>query len=113
MDQVLPEDETINSIEFSLLREWQNQLLMQGFDSSNRTLIKILEFCERLEKAEEIFQDKGYGSHPNKNPSSPVIDTNKPRFDKIPINPHKIMEKSNIKIKIISLHVPCMTLDTI
>ena len=54
--QRLPEDEILKLVEFSLPKEWKKELIIQGFDSATQGLTKIVEFCECLEKAEEIFQ---------------------------------------------------------
>ena len=57
---------------FALLHEWQKQLLMQGFYLSTKIFNKTDELCKEIEMAEENFLDKGDGTQPNKNLSSPV-----------------------------------------
>ena len=43
-------------LEFSLLKEWQKELIIQGFDSVTQFLTELVKFCERLKILEEIFQ---------------------------------------------------------
>ena len=64
--QRVPYDEILNMVEFSLLKKWQKELIIQGFDSANQCLMDIFEFCERLETAEKIFQMQGEGNHQTK-----------------------------------------------
>ena len=65
--QRLPEDEIIKLVDFSLPKEWQKELIIQGFNSVTQGLTGIVKFCERLETAEKIFQTQGEGNHQNKN----------------------------------------------
>ena len=64
--QHIPEENILKLVEFSLPKEWQKELIIQGFDSSTKGLAELVEFCERLETAEEIFQTQGEGNHQNK-----------------------------------------------
>ena len=50
-------------VEFSLPKEWQKELIIQGFDSANLGFAELAEFCERLETAEEIFHTQGEVNH--------------------------------------------------
>ena len=49
---------------------------MQGLNLTTKSLNDIVYFWNILETAKEILHDKGYVSHPNKNPGILVIDTN-------------------------------------
>ena len=53
--QRLPEDDILDLVEFSLLKEWQKKLIIQGFKSANQGLTDLVEFCDCLKTAEEIF----------------------------------------------------------
>ena len=64
--QRLPEDESLELVEFSLLNYWQKELIIQVFDSETQGLTDLVNFCERLETAEEIFQTQGEVNHQNK-----------------------------------------------
>ena len=65
-NQGLPEDEVIELIEFALPREWQRQMLVQGFDPASKSIQDLVDFCERLEIAEEIYSEVGI-SRPGEN----------------------------------------------
>ena len=45
--QQLPEYEILNLVEFSLPKEWQKELIVQGFYSATQGLTDLIEFCER------------------------------------------------------------------
>ena len=64
--QRLPEDKILELVEFSLPEKWQKSLVVQGFDSATHGLTELVEFCESLETAKEIFQTQGVGNHENK-----------------------------------------------
>ena len=64
--QRLPEDDILELVEFSLLNEWQKELIIQVFDYETQGLTDLVKFCERLETTEEIFQTQGEGNHQNK-----------------------------------------------
>ena len=76
--QRLPEDESLEMVEFSLLNEWQKELIIQVFDSETQGLTDLVNFCERLETSEEIFQTQGEVNHQKTKPSSPLNATNTP-----------------------------------
>ena len=59
-------------MEFSLPKEWQKQLIVQGFDSETQGLTQIVKLYEHLETAKEIFHMNGEGNHQNKKTNSPV-----------------------------------------
>ena len=64
--QRLPKYEILQLVEFSLLNEWQKELIIQVFDSATQGLTDIVKSCERLETAKEIFQTQGEVNHQNK-----------------------------------------------
>ena len=45
----LDDDELIEIIEFGLPRSWCNKFIEHNFDTSQKTIIELVEFCERLE----------------------------------------------------------------
>ena len=53
-------------MEFLLTIERKNELLIQGFDSTTQGLTELVEFCERLKTAKEIFRTQGEGPQENK-----------------------------------------------
>ena len=64
--QHLPEDKILELVEFSLPKECQKELLIQGFDSTTQGLMELVNFCKRLKTAEEVFQTQGEVNHQNK-----------------------------------------------
>ena len=64
--QRLPENKILDMVEFSLPKECQKELIIQDFDSATQGLTDLIEFCDCLETAEEIFQTQGEGNHQNK-----------------------------------------------
>ena len=64
--QRLPKYEILQLVEFSLLNEWQKELIIQVFDSKTQGLTDIVKFCESLETSKEIFQTQGEVNHQNK-----------------------------------------------
>ena len=64
--QRLPKYEILQLVEFSLLNEWQKELIIKVFDSATQGLTDIFKFCERLETSKEIFQTQGEVNHQNK-----------------------------------------------
>ena len=48
----LPEDDILKLVEFSPPKQWEKELIIQGFDSATQVLAEIVNFCERLETAE-------------------------------------------------------------
>ena len=49
------DDELCNVVEFGSPAVWQNMMLTQGFDITEHTLDKLVEFCECLESVEELY----------------------------------------------------------
>ena len=68
--QRLPDDNIHEMVEFSLPKEWQKELIIQGFDSATQGLMELVEFCKRLETSEEIFQTHSKGNHQKKTKQS-------------------------------------------
>ena len=73
-----PYNKILDLVEFSLPKEWQKELIIQGFDSVTQGLTELVEFFERLDTAEEIFQTQGDGNNKNQQKRSPVNATNPP-----------------------------------
>jgi hypothetical protein len=54
----LVEDELLDIYEFGVPATWQKQFLLHGFDPLEHTKQEFLEFCERLEATEDIFEER-------------------------------------------------------
>ena len=54
--QLLTEDKILNILGFLLLKEWQKELIIQGFDPATQGISELVKFCEHLETAEKIFR---------------------------------------------------------
>ncbi len=64
-DQALPQDETMDILEFAIPSRWRNQATSQGFDVMIHTPTEFVEFCERIELA-ETNEEKSPGKNSNK-----------------------------------------------
>jgi hypothetical protein len=56
-NQMLPEDEIIEHAEAAIPNTWKQQMFLQNFDPLEHTLQELVEFCQRMEMAEDIQQD--------------------------------------------------------
>jgi len=56
VNQKLSEDELKEHAEFSIPVAWHKQMILHGFNPVDHTLIDFIEFCERLEFAEDISE---------------------------------------------------------
>jgi hypothetical protein len=65
----MPDDEIADIVESSCPNTWQRQMLIQGFDVTDHTLSELVDFLERLETAEDIYDDN-YKSTKNKGTKS-------------------------------------------
>ena len=74
----LPENKILELVKFSVLKERQKELIIQGFEAATQGLTELVEFCERLETSKEIFQMQGKGNHQKQKTSGPVNATNLP-----------------------------------
>ena len=72
MDQQLPNYEIIELVKFRINCRCQKQLPVQVFNSTTKSLNKLLDFYKWLNKYKEIFHDKDDGIHPNKKSISSV-----------------------------------------
>ena len=54
--QPMPDDDLMDILEFACPTEWQKQMRLQDFDTSQRTFADLLDFCENLEELEELEQ---------------------------------------------------------
>ncbi len=61
-NQALPQDETMDILEFAIPNRWRNQATSQGFDAMIHTPTEFVEFCECIELV-ETNEEKS----PNKN----------------------------------------------
>ena len=71
----MPEDDIMDILEFACPTEWQKQMRLQDFDTSQRTPEELLDFCENLEELEELEQQK----HTKKAGKESKAKTNKKR----------------------------------
>jgi hypothetical protein len=53
----LLEDELLDIYEYGVPATWQKRFLLQGFDPLEHSKQEFLEFCERLEATEDIFEE--------------------------------------------------------
>ena len=53
--QCLPPDEVLEHLEFAIPNSWQNQMVLQGFNTLEHTPEEFVDFCERLEVSKEIY----------------------------------------------------------
>ena len=99
--QLLPEDDILELVEFSLPKECQKELTIQGFDSVTQSLVELVEFCERLKTTEEIFLMQDEGNHQNKKTISLMNATNQSsrRRAKGPTRPRTPRKRTLTKIK--------------
>ena len=54
-DQQLPNDEVLEHAEFAIPNSWQKQMVLHGFNTISRTMDEFIQFCERLEISESIY----------------------------------------------------------
>ena len=53
--QAIPNDEILEHLEFAIPSSWQKQMVLQGFNTLERTIEDFIEFCERLEFSKSIY----------------------------------------------------------
>jgi hypothetical protein len=53
--QQLPDNEVLEHAEFAIPNSWQKQMVMHGFNTIACTTDDFIEFCERLELSESIY----------------------------------------------------------
>ena len=53
--QSLPKDEVLEHLEFTIPNNWQKQMVLQGFSTMEHSVEEFIEFCERLEFGEEVY----------------------------------------------------------
>jgi hypothetical protein len=56
--QSLSQDEIIDILLFAFPQSWQSEMNRQGFDPQEHTPMELIDFCERIEAAEEMETDK-------------------------------------------------------
>ena len=64
----LPDDELLDLLEFGVPRDWQDQMLLHGFDPVDSTPEQFVHFCERIE-ATEVNPKKETKSANGKDPN--------------------------------------------
>ena len=60
-NQELPEDEIILILESAIPSKWQQQMVLQGFEVVDKTIQEFIEFCERLEFSEQVYDSTHAG----------------------------------------------------
>ena len=69
-NQLLPQDEIMDILEFAIPNAWKNQATLQGIDILSNTPQELVEFCERLELVEDIEESKNERKSSKKSSSS-------------------------------------------
>jgi hypothetical protein len=54
LDQLLTNDELTNIVLHGVPRSWTREMEKQDFDPDTKTLIEVIQFCERMEEAEDF-----------------------------------------------------------
>ena len=54
-EQNLPDDEVMEHAEFAIPNSWQNQMVMHNFNTVENSMADFIEFCERLEFTENMY----------------------------------------------------------
>lgn len=75
--QCMAEDEILDILEHAIPSSWQNAMTLQGFNPQDHTVDEFVEFCERLEFTEDVYEQahsgksdkKKNGTKSNSNPS--------------------------------------------
>jgi hypothetical protein len=57
-NNALSADELVDILLFAFPQSWQKEMNRQGFDPTDHTPMEVVEFCERMELAEEMDTDK-------------------------------------------------------
>ena len=71
-NQMLPEDELLDILEFSIPATWQKEFIRSGFDPVEHDVKTFVEHCERMELTEALekpssIKDKGLNATSKKN----------------------------------------------
>lgn len=53
--QYLPADKVLEHLEFAVPNSWQKQMVLHRFNALENSQIEFVEFCERIESSEEIY----------------------------------------------------------
>ena len=61
-DDKLKEDEMVEILESSMPSSWHQQMIIQGFDPAEHSLHDLMDFCERLQVSEQLFENAGESS---------------------------------------------------
>ena len=56
MENRLPDDELANIVEAAMPQQWQRSMLIQGFDVADHTFDELIEFAERMEMVEDLYE---------------------------------------------------------
>ena len=64
-NQCLPQDEILEHLEFAIPNSWQKQMVIQGFNTLEHTIEEFIEFCERMEFGEEVYDTSHPGQKAN------------------------------------------------
>ena len=54
----MPDDDLMDILEFACPAEWQKQMRLQDFDTSQKTFDDLVDFCKNLEELEELEQQQ-------------------------------------------------------
>ena len=53
--QMISDEEVLEHLEFAVPSSWQKQMVLQGFNTLEKSIDDFIEFCERLEFSEQIY----------------------------------------------------------
>ena len=62
-DDALKEEELVDIIDAGLPKAWTHQMLVQDFDPAEHSLHDLIDFCERLQTAEQIYENSNKSSN--------------------------------------------------
>ena len=64
-NQKLPADKVMEHAEFAIPNSWQQQMVLHGFNAVENTMESFIEFCERLEFSESVYNSTHKGKNAN------------------------------------------------
>jgi hypothetical protein len=58
-DQLLTNDKLVDIVLHGVPRAWTREMEKQDFDPDDKSLIEVVQFCKRMERAEDFQPNKG------------------------------------------------------
>jgi hypothetical protein len=97
-DQKLADDELIDISEFGIPNAWQREMIVQDFDPMEHTLQELIQFCERMERAEGSFDMDAKIPKKDKSSKEQKANKNSPKWCEFcEMNNHNTNECGRIK----------------